>query len=89
MKSVMEISPVGRYAILAIFGAVFGILASIIFLLVYYGQRFGMPVPDSMRMKSALVITIVICMAIVVIYFRNTILDKLRVPDEFTEDDLE
>ena len=78
MKAVVEISPAGKYVILAAFGAVFGVLASFIFLLVYYGQQFGAPVSDGLRMRSALGITIAIILAVVLIFFRKQIFQYIR-----------
>lgn len=90
MKATMQVSQSGRYAILAAFGATFGIIAAIIFLLVYYGQQFSVPVPDTVRMRSALAVTIAICLATVAIYFRNEILGMFREPaSEPDEDDAE
>ena len=61
-----------RMIIHAIFGGVIGIFTAVIFLLLYYGTQFDIPVTDAIRFKSAFGITIIIVLVIFgVLFFRD------------------
>lgn len=73
-----KLSPTLHYLIHAILGGTLGFFWSIIFLLIYYGQQFDMPVSDAVRMKSAFLVATIILVVIALIFYRKPILDRLR-----------
>jgi len=66
------------HIILALFGAAFGMLWSVIFLLMYYGQQFSIPVSDAVRMRSAFIIATLIIIVVVALCYRKQIVVALR-----------
>ena len=78
------------YLLHAILGGVLGIIASAIFLLIYYGQTFDMPVSTSVRFRSAVWSTVLIMLVVLCIYFRKKITTTLQqafFKDESYEED--
>lgn len=65
------------YTVLTVFGAVLGFIASCIFLLIYYGMEYTDYVPESVRIKTSVIITVIIVAATVIIYFRGEVLALL------------
>lgn len=72
-----------RLAIHAIFGGAIGFFASIIFLALYYGTVYDMPVTDAFRLKSAIIITALIVIVIFAILFYR---DVARVMTKYLGD---
>jgi hypothetical protein len=66
------------HIILALFGAAFGMLWSVIFLLMYYGQQFSIPVSDAVRMRSAFIIATLVIVVVVALCYRKQIVAALR-----------
>lgn len=69
-----------------------GLLTSGIFWMVYLFQRFDLPVSNSLRLRSALVITGIILVAVLLVWFRNAIyafLKKMYDVHEEERDDTE
>ena len=66
------------HVILALFGGAFGFLWSVIFLLMYYGQQFSIPVSDAVRMRSAFIIATVVIVAVVALCYRSRIIAALK-----------
>lgn len=62
------------YSVHAILGAVLGFITACIFLLIYYGQTYDMPVPDSLRFKSAFLVTFLIVIVSVGCFYYKPIL---------------
>jgi len=81
------ISPTLHLALHAMLGGALGFFWSIIFLLIYYGQQFSIPVSDAVRMKSAFLVATSILIVIVLIFYRKPILDRLREAIERSEED--
>lgn len=76
-----------RLAIHAVFGGAIGFFASVIFLALYYGTVYDIPVTDAFRLKSALVITAIIVVVIFAILFYRDVARVIttylgEVPDE-------
>ncbi len=69
----------------ALLGACLGFIYSCIFLLLYYFQEFNMPVTDAFRIRSALVITTVIFVVVLIIANYRYILNYLKAASETLE----
>jgi ABC-type Co2+ transport system permease subunit len=80
-----------RLFIHAIFGAAIGLFTSVIFLLLYYGTQYDIPVSDTIRFKSAFWITIIIVGVIFGILFYRDIRDTLNTMfgDDGTHEDVQ
>ena len=66
-------------------GSAMGLIWSIVFLALYYGQEFSTPVPDEFRIKSAALITTVFFVIILIVVFHRSILTTLN--DIFSRED--
>jgi len=66
------------YSIHALLGAILGFITACIFLLIYYGQVYDVPVPESLRFKSAVITTCVIVLVSVCCYFYKPIISELK-----------
>jgi hypothetical protein len=62
----------------ALLGGTAGFSSSVIFWLVYFFQTFGVPVSQFVRFESAFLITDFIIVAVLVVFYRRTILDAFR-----------
>jgi hypothetical protein len=62
----------------ALFGSCLGLLTSIIFLVLYYGTHYDIPVPDSIRFRGAFWATVIIVFVVWVIFFYKDILAYLN-----------
>jgi hypothetical protein len=72
----------------AIFGGCLGFFTSIIFLIIYYGTKYDIPVADSIRFSAAFWNTTLIVIAILVVLFHRNItaaLSKAFEKEEFDE----
>lgn len=67
-----------RNVAFVILGSLLGALFSFIFLLIYLAQEFSLPVSDSLRMRSALIITALIFLFTLIIWFRKEIYARLK-----------
>jgi hypothetical protein len=82
-----RITPAIHYALHAMLGAALGLFSSIIFLLIYYGQRFSVPVSDDIRFRSAFLSTALILFAIICIIYHKWILAQLKMIAESPTDE--
>lgn len=73
-----ELSAQARLFMHALLGGTLGFIASIIFLLVYYGQQFTVPVSDSIRFQSAFWFTFWVFLVVLGIIFRKDIISAVR-----------
>jgi len=67
-----------RNLILAIFGSVLGLLYGVIFIIIYLFQEFSLPVSNSLRLRSALLITALIYLVVIIVWFRKEIYSRLK-----------
>lgn len=61
-----------------VLGGLLGVLFSFIFWLIYLAQEFSLPVSDSLRMRSAFIITVLIFLFTLIIWFRKEIYARLK-----------
>jgi len=73
-----DLYPNTRLAIHAIFGALLGGFTACVFLILYYGTKYDIPIPDEIRFKAAFWETILLVIVIVVILFYRDIITLLK-----------
>ena len=61
-----------------LFGTLFGIISSVIFLLLYYGQSFQYDIPDDMRFHSAVWGTVFVVVVVTLFMNRTWIIKEFR-----------
>ena len=71
-------TPLHRYIAHAMLGSMLGAITAGIFWMVYLFQRFDLPVSNSLRLRSAFVITGIILIAVLLVWSRNAIYAYLK-----------
>jgi heme/copper-type cytochrome/quinol oxidase subunit 2 len=62
----------------ALLGGTAAFSSSVIFWFVYFFQTFSIPVSEEVRIESALIITIFIHVAVILVFYRRTIIAEFR-----------
>ena len=71
-------NPTIRLIAHGILGAAIGLLTTGIFCLIYLFQKFDMPVSESLRVRSALLLTVIILLVVFLIWFRKDIGARMK-----------
>ena len=71
----------------ALLGAALGLFTAGVFWMIYLFQEFDMPVPQSLRLRSALLITVIILLIVGIVMIRKRIYATLNKAYAVEEED--